>query len=235
MQNDPMSSIEVIPASCGLATSSLVCGICSLVLGPLTGIPAIITGHMASGRIKRSGGGLGGGGKALAGMILGYIFTPLLPLLAAAGFAAGNAAITNAKRTSAFATSVAIESGVDNFLAEYGTMPSEGSSDATLTTSTDNGLLEVLLGLDDKLNTNSIRFLSLKEGSGRRNGIVHSPDGRGVAGLYDPWGGGYRVRLDLDSDNKIEVSGKTLDNRRVAVWSDGPDRKPGTKDDIKTW
>lgn len=47
--------------------------------------------------------------------------------------------------------------------------------------------------------------------------------------------GGYKVRLDLDSDEKLDVSGETLDNRRVAVWSDGPDRKAETKDDVKTW
>lgn len=172
---------------------------------------------------------------AIAGLILGYIFTVLLPILAAAGFAAGNAAITKAKRVTTLATARGIETAVNSYMIEYGTMPSEGSSDTTLTTSTDAALLEVLLGLEDKLNTRSIKFLMVREGRGKNNGFIYTSNGRGVVGLYDPWGGGYKVRLDLDSDEKLDVSGETLDNRRVAVWSDGPDKKAGTKDDVKTW
>ena len=235
MQSHPTSSIQGPTASCGLATASLVCGICGLFLGPFTGIPAIITGHMALERIKKSEGGLRGGGMARAGLILGYIFTALLPILAAAGFAAGNAAITKAQRVTTLVTAVGIESAVSNYMTEYGTMPSEGSSDKTLMTSTDPELLEVLLGLEDKLNTRSIKFLSVKEGREQKNGLVFSADGGNIVGLYDPWGGGYKVRLDLDSDEKVDVGSETLDNRRVAVWSDGPDRRTGTKDDVKTW
>ena len=62
--------------SCGLATASLILGICGLVLcvlGPAFGIPAVICGHMARSRINASGGALSGGGMALAGIITGYI------------------------------------------------------------------------------------------------------------------------------------------------------------------
>lgn len=180
-----------------------------------------------------------GHGMAIAGLILGYIFTAIfviiIPLLFAAGFAAGNSAITKAQKITTLATAIALESAVNSYMTEYGTMPSEGSSDTTLTTSADIGLLEVLLGLEDKLNTRSIKFLSVREGKGKKNGLIYTSNGTGVVGLYDPWGGDYRVRLDLDSDEKVDVGSETLDNRRVAVWSDGPDRKAGTKDDVKTW
>ena len=57
-----------------LAIWSLVLGILSLTLCTLfAGIPAVICGHMACGRIKRSGGLLAGQGLALAGLITGYI------------------------------------------------------------------------------------------------------------------------------------------------------------------
>jgi len=78
----------------GIAIGSLVCGILSWVCaGPLAAIPAVITGHMALGRIKRSAGALGGRGLAIAGLILGYtsivvmtvllvlFFTLLVPLI----------------------------------------------------------------------------------------------------------------------------------------------------------
>lgn len=56
----------------GLAIGSLVCGIlCFLTLG-LTGLAAIIMGHMSLSRIRRSAGTLGGQGMAIAGLIMGY-------------------------------------------------------------------------------------------------------------------------------------------------------------------
>lgn len=57
----------------GLAVTSMILGIASLVacLGPLTGIPAVICGHIAKGKIRR--GEAGGDGMALAGLITGYI------------------------------------------------------------------------------------------------------------------------------------------------------------------
>lgn len=72
----------------GLATTSLVLGILSLVLmiiciGPLLAIPAVICGHIALGKIKRSGGTLGGSGSAIAGLVTGYISLALIPLFAA--------------------------------------------------------------------------------------------------------------------------------------------------------
>jgi prepilin-type processing-associated H-X9-DG protein len=57
----------------GIAIASLICGILSWVcVGLLAAIPAVITGHLALGRIKRSAGALGGRGLAIAGLILGY-------------------------------------------------------------------------------------------------------------------------------------------------------------------
>jgi hypothetical protein len=61
--------------SSGLAITSLVLGICGIVLclGPIAGIPAVICGHIAHSKIKRSGGAMTGSGAATAGLITGYI------------------------------------------------------------------------------------------------------------------------------------------------------------------
>jgi hypothetical protein len=225
-------------ASCGLATASLTCGLSSLLLGPLTGIPAIITGHMAVAKIKKSGGVLQGHGMAIAGLVLGYILSALflvIVALAGAGFAAGSAAVTAAQKATTQMTATAIESAVNSFVTEYGTMPAKGSSDTTLITSSDTNLLAVLLGLESTINKKSILFLSVKEAKVKSNGLVYDKGGRSIVGLFDPWGSGYNVRLDLDNDAKLNVNGDSLHGRRVAVWSNGPDRKAGTKDDIKTW
>lgn len=67
-------------SACGLATASLVCGIAGVVIPPVF-VAAIVCGHIAQSRIRKSGGVLGGGGQALAGVILGYCAAVLWLLL----------------------------------------------------------------------------------------------------------------------------------------------------------
>lgn len=56
------------------AIVSLIAGIVSWLAFPvISAIVAVIAGHMARGEIRRSNGALGGGGMALAGLILGYL------------------------------------------------------------------------------------------------------------------------------------------------------------------
>ena len=67
----------------GLATASLVCGIAEFFTGGLAAIPAIILGHMARSRIKRTGER--GDGMALTGLVLGYLGIIAMVLIAIAG------------------------------------------------------------------------------------------------------------------------------------------------------
>ncbi len=173
----------------------------------------------------------------------------IIAVLASAGFAAGNAAIQKARKTTALATATAIESAVNNFYTEYGSMPDEGGSDTTVQTNNQIKLLNVLLGLEgtgsNVLNTRAIKFLSVREGKGNKNGLIYNTNGTSIQGLFDPWGGGFNVRLDLDYDEKLTFKPKgqgwqtvTLNGRRVAVWSDGADgvKQSGKKaDDVATW
>lgn len=78
----------------GLAITSLILGIVSIVfcLTALSGIPAVICGHIARSQIGRSGGALTGAGMALAGLITGYLGTLSLPILAALAIPAFTAA-----------------------------------------------------------------------------------------------------------------------------------------------
>jgi competence protein ComGC len=96
-----MSSPRTAPA----AIWSLVLGILGLAcFSVLTGIPAVICGHIAQGKIKRSAGLLSGSGLALAGLITGYIsiamavfVVPLLIAVAVPNFVkARNMAMQNA-------------------------------------------------------------------------------------------------------------------------------------------
>jgi len=62
------------PQTSGLSIVSLVLGILANVgCCLLTGIPAVICGHMALSKIKKSNGTITGSGMALGGLIMGYI------------------------------------------------------------------------------------------------------------------------------------------------------------------
>ena len=63
------------PKTSGLAITSLVLGCLSLLGSCITGIPAVIFGHVALSKIKKSGDAIGGRGIAIAGLVLGYLFS----------------------------------------------------------------------------------------------------------------------------------------------------------------
>ncbi len=67
-----------------MAVASLVLGILAPMCG-VTGIPAIITGHVALNRIQENGAG--GKGMAIGGLVLGYVFTAFILLAVIAGIA----------------------------------------------------------------------------------------------------------------------------------------------------
>ncbi|MDP3849079.1 MAG: prepilin-type N-terminal cleavage/methylation domain-containing protein [Luteolibacter sp.] len=182
----------------------------------------------------------------------------IIAVLASAGFAAGGAAIQKARKTTALATAVALETAVNNFYTEYGSMPKDGDQDTvTVKTDTDLDVLKALLGMEGTgtgvLNTRAIKFLSVREGkkkgTGGVNGLVYSgTGGTSIQGLYDPWGGPFYLAMDLNYDERITVQPKMggstiLNGRRAAVWSNGADATglPGSTgtgkatDDVKTW
>jgi hypothetical protein len=65
--------VAVAPPTNGKATAALVLGLLSLLFWVLTGIPAVILGHMALNEIKASNGTQGGSGSAITGLIFGYL------------------------------------------------------------------------------------------------------------------------------------------------------------------
>ena len=55
--------------------------LCIVCIGPLLGIPAVICGHLALSRIKRSNGTMKGHGPAIGGLVTGYISIALIPVI----------------------------------------------------------------------------------------------------------------------------------------------------------
>ena len=85
----PVPPVPEAPRNAASAIWSLVLGILGLVgFGLFTGIPALICGHRAQSKIRRSAGALKGEGLALGGLVTGSISiilsVPMLFLLAIA-------------------------------------------------------------------------------------------------------------------------------------------------------
>src|SRR5262245_13824925 len=82
----PPSDLQPVARIVPIAVCSLVLAILSFTCGWLfTAIPAVICGHIACSKIRKSGGTLGGKNIAVAGLVLGYIGVALgimgIPLL----------------------------------------------------------------------------------------------------------------------------------------------------------
>ena len=77
---------QTVPHTPAVAIWSLILAVLSFTCGwVFTAIPAVICGHIARAKIRKSGGALGGTGIATAGLVLGYIALALcilgIPLL----------------------------------------------------------------------------------------------------------------------------------------------------------
>lgn len=75
MTHQPPTNLpqQVPPATSGLAIASMICGIVSFFVWIIGSLAAIICGHIALSKIKKSGNQLQGKGMALAGVICGYL------------------------------------------------------------------------------------------------------------------------------------------------------------------
>ena len=80
----PLPGPSGVRRKTGLGTASLVLGLLSFIpcLPFITGIPAVITGHIARSRAKKQPEIYDGGGRALAGLIMGYLSIPYTVVLA---------------------------------------------------------------------------------------------------------------------------------------------------------
>ena len=175
----------------------------------------------------------------------------IIAVLAGAGFAAAGGARQKALRVTSLATCTSLEQAINQFYTEYNSMPKATITEGTPVDTVDTAgkdLLDVLLGLEagaTTLNNRAVRFLSVREGKGNKNGLMYNTGTPATAnGLYDPWGGSYKIEMDGDYDEVVKPKPKaataaaTLNGRRVAVWSDGADGVSATgkaADDVKTW
>lgn len=73
----PPGTMQEVTTS-GLAIASLILGICVCLAGILTGIPAVICGHLALSQIHKDPVRVGGRGLAVTGLVFGYLSIAML-------------------------------------------------------------------------------------------------------------------------------------------------------------
>ena len=115
------------PKASGLAIASLICGLLGFVTFGLTGIAAVITGHLALSGIKKANGALAGRGMSITGLVTGYLTILILPIAILAGLAAP-VILKNkmaAERTESISNGRQVAVALFEFEEEYGILPSD--------------------------------------------------------------------------------------------------------------
>lgn len=147
----------------------------------------------------------------IIGILMGLLLPAVVPI------------INSGKKTQAKNDAVQIANAVAAYELEYGKLPifpAGSSGDAELDVGGD--LLKVLTASDPVNNPRKVLFLETQDARHGRSGVT--PDGTFV----DPWGGVYRISLDGDYDNKLEITvPKTTGSgtesvtikRKAAVWN----------------
>jgi hypothetical protein len=147
----------------------------------------------------------------------------------------------------------ALVSALGSYLAETSVFPlpedPSATGDRLIATNTAEGigLINTLCGFDRERNTKGTAFLQLSNETAfqplpkepKKYGVLYHSNGTRIYRLMDAWGNPYWIALDSNNDGKLEFqwskTKSTLQGRRSAVMSAGPDGQRGTRDDVKTW
>ncbi|MBX7211147.1 MAG: type II secretion system GspH family protein [Verrucomicrobiaceae bacterium] len=175
------------------------------------------------------------------------IVVSILAVLMAVALPALTSAVKKAHITETKASLAWLRTAISAYESEYGCMPVNRttSTDAVIETDGGDPLIYVLLGqTKDGLNPKRINYFEARVAISRRNGVSLDDS---TAALHDAWGRPFHVLLDLDGDHLIANPDKeSLDGSiasgasamvpsGILIYSDGPDGKPHTRDDVVSW
>ncbi len=147
----------------------------------------------------------------------------IIGILAGLLFPAVNGAIDSARKAQAKNDVVQIATAITAYETEYGRLPGTGTTDTTQ--DVNKALVETLSGITTNNNPRKIVFIEVQErkpdivGKGGKSGTNSSGN------FFDPWGGQYVVRLDLDYDNSLSSVGASPGptaaslRKKAAVWN----------------
>ncbi len=135
-------------------------------------------------------------------------------------------------------------SAADQYNREYRLWPApdaSGRGDIRLGLSRGNGdVIRVLLGEDGagneahRGNPAKLNFFALVNAPEAASTLRRNKNGD----VLDPWGRPYQMVFDTDYDSICtipESSYSAVIGEGVVIWSMGPDRRPDTIDDLRSW
>ncbi len=155
-------------------------------------------------------------------------------------------------------TAYGLRTAISAYFTDYRKYPVESDAEETDEIRSDEELMDVLLAADSQaekggLNPRKVVFFNGKaarrggrqpdDESDYQKGVRLERDGSGI--LVDPYNNFYRIAMDLDYNNRVEIPlwDESFDTDVIAdpilVWSKGRDNEEAgkgfTKDNIKTW
>jgi hypothetical protein len=130
------------------------------------------------------------------------------------------------------ADAISLVQAVKGYRIEYNRLPQLGQTDEKQPVPSEGKLVDILRGLEIRLNPRQITFFDGPTG----------PDGKPKkitgSSVPDPWNHAYHLHFDWDNDGKLEDPehpGKTI-TAVVVAYSAGPDGKYETwGDNIASW
>ena len=175
------------------------------------------------------------------------IVISIIAVLAAIAMPVVTKAVLKARITETKASMSWLRVAIASYQTEYGQLPIQGAGQEDTMIVTDGGdpWIFVLLGqTKDGLNSKGINYFEARVATGRRNGIMLDDE---TAALYDSWGHPYHVLMDASGDHIVAnpdvenedpaISSGAMSRlpTRVAIFSNGPDGKENTGDDVVSW
>ena len=155
----------------------------------------------------------------------------ILAILMTLLFPAVQRALDQGKNVQARNAATQLATAITAYNTEYGRFPAVSDSGNA---NNDATLVNILTGQDETNNPRKIVFLEVPRAKGGNNG-ADSAGSSFSSGYKDPWGTLFEVRIDTDYDNQVEGPDSSEIRKSVIVWSNGKDKKPDSKDDIKSW
>lgn len=172
----------------------------------------------------------------------------IIAILASLAFPVTQSVLQRAYKLKAQATVQDLQVAINNYITEYNRLPMQGTAETPVQTDQSSPLIGVLVGEvtgPNSLNPRGIQFLTVNMAKNGVGGLIDN--GGSSLSLLDNWGTPYQVLMDGNYDNKVnnpdvQNQDQTVSSNappqlrtRVAVFSFGPDRQQGTRDDIVSW